>query len=341
MSVSTPITAHRVDVTPRSRFQVLALDGGGVRGIFAAALLAGLEADTGRPVLDQFDLVVGTSTGGIIALGLGAGLSPREILDFYVAEKRRIFANPLGWRNLRHPFAAKYRPTALQAALRRIFGVTLLGESRVPLVVPSYDIGENAVHLFKTPHHPRLKRDHRVEMWAVGMATSAAPTYFPTFRLPVDDVRLIDGGVWCNNPAMVGVTEAVSMFGQPLESIRVLSIGTTASARARSRRLDNAGLLRWVQGPGVVDVLLNGQSAGAFGQVQHLVGPSNAHRLNPIAPEGLAALDRCDAPGLIAKAAHHSRVFCPTFEAAFGGHTPAPYSPYHGPLAKAGNHAGN
>lgn len=335
-----PLTSDAIVASPaRERFQVLALDGGGVRGIFAAALLAGLEADTGRPVVEHFDLVVGTSTGGIIALGLGAGLTPREILDFYVEEKARIFANPLGWRKLRHPFVAKYRPKALEAALRRVFGETLLGESGVPLVIPSYDIGENAVHLFKTPHHPRLKRDHRVPMRAVGMATSAAPTYFPTFQLPGDEVRLVDGGVWANNPAMVGVTEAVSMFGQPLETIHVLSIGTTASARARPRRLDNAGLLRWVRGPNVVEVLLNGQSAGAFAQVQHLVGPEHAHRLNPIAPDGLAELDRCDAAGLIAKGAHHSRVFCPTFEASFVGHTPAPYSPHHGPLAQAGAHA--
>lgn len=318
---------------------MLALDGGGVRGIFAAALLAGLEGDTGRPVLEHFDLVVGTSTGGILALGLGAGLSPREILDFYVQEKARIFANALGWRRLRHPFVAKYRPTVLQAALRDAFGEKLLGESRVPLVIPSYDIGENAVHLFKTPHHERLRRDHRVPMWAVGMATSAAPTYFPAFQLPGDEVRLVDGGVWANNPAMVGVTEAVSMFGQPLDSIRVLSIGTTATARARPRRLDNAGLLRWVRGPNVVDVLLNGQSAGAFAQVQHLVGSRNAYRLNPIAPEGLAELDRCDANDLVAKAAHHSRMFCPTFEASFMGHTPSAYSPYHGTLAQAGTHA--
>lgn len=311
----------------------------GPRGIFAAALLASLQADTGKPVLEHFDLVVGTSTGGIIALGLGAGLSPREILDFYVEEKGRIFANPLGWRRLRHPFVAKYRPKALEAALRRVFGSTLLGASRVPLVIPSYDLGENAVHLFKTPHHPRLKRDHRVAVWAVGMATSAAPTYFPTFRLPGDEVRLIDGGVWANNPAMVGVTEAVSMFGQPLETIRVLSIGTTASALTRPSRLDGAGLLRWARGPNVVETLLNGQSAGAFAQVQHLVGPANAHRLNPIAPDGLAALDKCDASGLIAKAAHHSRMFCPTFETVFGDHTPTPYSPDHGPLAKAGQHA--
>ena len=76
----------------RRRFQLLALDGGGVRGIFTAALLAGLEEDVGSPVVDHFDLIVGTSTGGIIALALGAGLTPREILDFYVDERHAIFA---------------------------------------------------------------------------------------------------------------------------------------------------------------------------------------------------------------------------------------------------------
>jgi patatin-like phospholipase/acyl hydrolase len=118
-------------------FQVLSLDGGGVRGIFVAALLAGLEQDLGRPVIDQFDLVVGTSTGGIIALGLGAGLTPADILEFYVSEKDRIFPNPLGWRKLRQPFRAKYGSRRLEAAVRRVFEETLLGESRVPLVVPS------------------------------------------------------------------------------------------------------------------------------------------------------------------------------------------------------------
>lgn len=171
-SLSPPRPAQR-------RFQVLALDGGGVGGIFTAALLAGLEDDTGRPVVDLFDLVVGTSTGGIIALGLGAGLTPREILEFYVSEKDRIFPNRFGWRAVRQVFAAKYRPGPLQAALQRIFEERLLGESRVPLVIPAYNLGENDVYLFKTPHHGKLKRDHKVPMWAVAMATSAAPTFFP------------------------------------------------------------------------------------------------------------------------------------------------------------------
>lgn len=321
---------------PHGRFQVLAIDGGGVRGIFAAAVLSGLEEDLGRPVVEVFDLIVGTSTGGIIALGLGAGLSPTEILDFYVTEKDAIFPSAFGWRKVRQLFVAKYQSGPLEAALRRAFGDTLLGESRVPLVIPSYNLGENDVYLLKSPHHERLRRDHKMPMWAAAMATTAAPTFFPAFRLPGDHVRLVDGGVWVNNPAMVGVTEAVSMFGRSLDEIRLLSVGTTTSTMTRRSRLDNAGLLRWVRSPNVVEVLLNGQSTGAFTQVQHLIGPENARRLNPPAPDELAALDKCDARDLVAKAAHHSRTFCPEFKAVFGSHVPDPYVPFHGPNARQG-----
>jgi len=320
------------------RFQVLAIDGGGVRGIFAAALLAGLEEDLGRPIVEMFDLVVGTSTGGIIALGLGAGLSPAQIVDFYVTQQDSIFGNAIGWRKVRQLFVAKYRPGPLEAALRGVFGDMLLGESRVPLVVPSYNLGENDVYLLKTPHHERLRRDHKVPMWQAAMATTAAPTFFPAFRLPNSHIRLVDGGVWANNPAMVGVTEAVSMFGLPLDQVRVLSVGTTTSTLTRRSRLDNAGLLRWIRSPNVVELLLNGQSTGAFTQVQHLVGVDNACRLNPPAPDELVALDACDARDLIAKAAHHSRIFCPEFDAVFGAHVPDPYVPFHGPNARQEAH---
>lgn len=291
-----------------------------MRGIFTAAVLAQLEDDLGRPIISHFDLVVGTSTGGVIALGLGAGLSPRQILDFYVAERKRIFPGPHRLRALRQLVRAKYDPSGLERAVKRVFGERTLGESQRPLVVPSYNLGENDVYLFKTPHHPRLRRDYKVPMWAVAMATTAAPIYFPAFRLPESHVRLIDGGVWANNPAVVGVTEAVSMFGRPLEEIRVLSLGTTTSIRTRPSRLDKAGLVQWCKRTNIVDVLLAGQSAGAFAEVQHLIGPNNAKRLNPQAPDERALLDRCDAHDLIAKAAHHSRIFCPVFEDTFGSH---------------------
>ena len=317
-----------------TRFQVLSLDGGGARGVFIAAVLAGLEEDLGRPVLDHFDLVVGTSTGGLIALALGAGLSPREIVEFYLRDITTVFPGSRWWRAVRRLFVAKYDGRGLEKATRGVLGDILLGESCIPLVVPAYSLAENDVYIFKTPHHPRLKRDWRVPMWEVAMATSAAPTYLPAYRLRRDGTRLIDGGVWANNPAMVGVTEAVSVFGHSLSNVRVLSLGTTSSPRARPGRLDRAGLIRWALGSSIVDVLLAGQSAGTFAQVQHLVGKGSAHRLDPPLLDGDIGLDSTDARALISKAAHHSRHFCPTFEGAFGGHVREPYTPFYGPKAE-------
>jgi patatin-like phospholipase/acyl hydrolase len=328
------MVAEADSIASRGRFQILSLDGGGVRGIFSAALLAGIERDLGRPVVSCFDLVVGTSTGGIIAAAFGAGVSADDMVDLYTSNMTEIFPGPHRLREIRRLVRPKYRAGGLERVLRGVFGDQLLGESRVPLVIPSFDVGENSPHLFKTPHHERLKRDWRVPFWQVAMATSAAPTYFPAFCLPGDGVRLVDGGVWANNPAMVGVAEAVSLFGQPLDTIRVLSIGTTSDTRTRRRGLDDGGLVQWFRSPKVTDVLLRGQSIGAFTQVLHLLGADRAYRLDPPAPGGLAQLDRADARDLTATAACHSRVFCPTFEAMFADHTPFPYRPLHGPNAE-------
>lgn len=313
-----------------AKFQILSIDGGGIRGIFSAALLAGIEEDLDCPIRETFDLIVGTSTGGIIALGLGAGLTPRQILDFYVEHKDHIFPRGLRVSGIRQLFRAKYRPEPLETALKDVFGGTLLGASKVPLVVPSYDLGEGDVYIFKTPHNRRLRRDHRVPMWAVGMATAAAPTFFPAFRLPDEHVRLVDGGVWANSPAMVGVTEAVSLLGRKLEEIQLLSVGTTAPTDTRKADFDNAGIVRWARGPNVVDVFLRGQGTAAFTQAWHLLGEERAYRLDaPALPD--STLDRADAEELIAKAAHHSREFCPIFERNFASHYPSPYQPLAGP----------
>jgi patatin-like phospholipase/acyl hydrolase len=313
------------------QFAVLSIDGGGVRGIFVAAVLDRLERDIGTTIADHFDLIVGTSTGGIIALGLGAGMSPREILDLYVENMSSIFP-PRRRLALVRPLSlvrAKYKPDGIREAVRRAFGDKLLCDSTVPLVIPSYNIGENDVYLFKTPHHERLRRDWSVPMWQVALATSAAPTFFPAYSLPDEHVRLVDGGVWANNPSVVGVVEAVSMFGQPLERIRLLSLGTTVATAHRPRKLDHGGLIQWVRSPNVTQVLMAGQSRGAFAQTEHLLGHGNAFRLNPPAPESLVKLDVADSRELLAAAAHHSRNFSPTFAAEFASHQRGKYTPLH------------
>ena len=323
-----------VDVRSASGFQVLSLDGGGVRGIFEAALLAAIEQDLGVCVADRFDLVVGTSTGGILALGLGAGLTPAQILGFYLEHHGQIFANRLGWRNVRRLWRAKYPADRLGRPLREIFGDRLLGESRLPLVIPTYNVGVNAVCLLKTPHHPRLRRDHRMPMWEVALAAAAAPTYFPAVHLDGNGDRLVDGGLWSNNPTLVGIAESVSMFGRALDEIKVLSVGTLASVSTRRANLDDGGFLAWGRSPNLVSVLLDAQGSGTLGLAQHLIGVDSLFRLDATVPDDLIALDRCDPRELIAWASHTSRIFSPTFEKKFAGHRPASYDPRYGPNAR-------
>jgi uncharacterized protein len=311
------------DDSEPKRMQVLSLDGGGVRGIFQAAVLAQLEADLEIRVARHFDLIVGTSTGGIIALGLSIGLSPSEILDFYLEEQPHIFSR----RGRLRPglLRAKYAAESRQAGLERVFGDRRLRDCHVPVVIPSFDLVESDVYLFKTPHHVRLRRDRDVPLWQVAMATSAAPTFFPVFCLPRHHVRLIDGGVWANNPCIVGVTEAVSMFGRALSEINLFSLGTTAATKVKPARLDNGGILAWgLRGAPILNAFLDGQSRAAFAEAEHLLGATNAARLDPIAPPELVRLDRGDAKALLAKAAHHSRKFAPLFAERFADHTGNP-----------------
>lgn len=308
-----------------SCFQILSLDGGGIKGIFSAAVLAFLEEDHGAQITNHFDLIVGTSTGGIIALGLGMGMRPNEIVRFYVERGPEIFAGGQ-LASLRRVFRNKFEATELERALKACFGENRLAESYKRLVVPAYNISEDDVYLFKTPHHKRLKRDHKVPMWKVAMATSAAPTYFPSFR-QLDHIRLVDGGIWANNPIMVGITEAISMLGVPIGAIRVLSLGTTDELRSRPKRLDRGGLCQW--GSQAIEVVLRGQSIGASNQAKHLLGAEKAIRLDPKVPEGIFKLDSLTEKELIAKAAHESRHFSPSFKEKFMGHLAPEFKPLH------------
>lgn len=320
--MTDPFAAHPFD---GSRFQVLALDGGGLKGIYSAAILAALEKDLQHSVLDHFDLITGTSTGGLIALGLGAGLTPVELVGFYSEIGPKVFPRRRGLMRARQLFAPKYDAAPLRGALTEILGDRILADSRKRLVIPSFNLGDEKVHVFKTPHHPRLKRDWRVPMVDIAMATAAAPTFFPAHN--IDHMRLIDGGVWANNPTSLGIAEAVSMFGVPLDSIRVFSLGTTSDLKHRARRLDRGGIIAWARSSSILDVVLGGQSVGATNLARHLLGEEDVLRIDPEVPEGLFALDRVDADELIGKASTHSRIAMPYFERAFADHHASDYKP--------------
>ena len=183
------------------------------------------------------------------------------------------------------------------------------------------------MYLFKTPHHKRFLRDWKVEAWKVATATSAAPSYFPICK-HVDRIRLVDGGVWANNPIMVGIIEAVSIFNVPIENIRVLSLGTSFSRKQWGSGLDWGGKLVWAKS--AAELVMRGQSVGAVIQAELLLGKKNVLRLNPVVPDGLFSLDKFTRTNeLVASAADESRKRMPKVEQQFLSHTAAPYVPIY------------
>jgi patatin-like phospholipase/acyl hydrolase len=311
------------------RFQVLALDGGGAKALFTAHVLARLEEDLDINVTDSFDLIAGTSAGGIVALGLGAGLRPAEIVDHYTELVAKVFppSRQRSWRWAARAFRPAYKADALREALEGVLGDRLLGHSHKRLVIPSWDVHAGQVHIFKTPHHARLRRDWRIPMVDVAIATSAAPTYFPA--AVEDGLRLIDGGVWANNPSVVAISEAVSMFRVPLNAIRVLNVGTIDQLTNHPKKLDNGGLVTWAQA--AVPLILTASSRGGQGTAEHLVGRSNYSRFDAVVPGGLFSLDRADPTDVAGFATSASRTLSPTYTERFADHEAHLYTPMAGP----------
>jgi uncharacterized protein len=190
-------------------------------------------------------------------------------------------------------------------------------------------LGEDDVYIFRTPHHERLRRDYKVPAWKVALATSSAPTFFPATR-EVDSMRLVDGGVWANNPTMIAIIEAFGTLRIPLQSQWVFSIGTSDAVSHRRKRLNSGGIIAWALGNAAIDVIMRGQSLGAHNQAAFLLGREHVERLNPKVAADEFSLDGVHkADDLIGKAAHHSRVLMPVFASKFATHQAAPYHPLH------------
>jgi patatin-like phospholipase/acyl hydrolase len=310
---------------PSDRFQILTLDGGGAKALFTAHILARLEQDLGVSISDSFDLIAGTSAGGIVALALGAGLAPSEIATHFKTLVATVFppARRRWWHRPRQLTSPIYDAEALRATLEGVLGETKLGDSAKRLVIPAWDVQAGTVHIFKTPHHRRLKRDWRLPMLDVALATSAAPVYFPAAR--VDDHRLIDGGVWANNPSVVSIAEAVSMLDVPLRAIRVLNVGTIDPVTNHPKRLDRGGLLNWAKP--IAPLILDAGSRGGQGIAEHLLGKGNYARFDASVPGELYSLDSADPEEVAGLAAHVSRNLSPTYSELFASHKATKYTP--------------
>ena len=277
-------------------FRILALDGGGIKGAFTAAVLAAWEQDTSLRVQDHFDLITGTSTGGILAIGLGLGLSAREMLEFYKERGPVIFPmtgfRRKAWRTIRQVFQPKFSQDVLRKELVAAFGERKFGESKVRLLIPAYDTLRGRIFLFKTGHDPRFKYDLNIPAADVALATAAAPTYFQAARIAEHGgCGYVDGGVWANNPALAGVVEAVSFLGKRLDKLDVLSLGTTYAPDS-VRKLAGSGLTGW--GTRIVSLLMNAQAEASWKQALLLVGRERFLRVDCLTIPGDYSLDSSD-----------------------------------------------
>lgn len=220
----------------QSEFKILSIDGGGIRGLYSACVLREIEQVNG-PVAEHFDMICGTSTGGLIALALAAGRSAEEIVEFYQDWGPRIFPQglvPRLWRDTVgfYVWRGKYSDRRLREAVGSILGERRMREANSYVCIPSVEIRTASPYVFKTDHDRCLTRDSDMLMADVAMATSAAPFYFPVVSPgQLQRGEYVDGGLWANNPALVGLIEAYRFFagpGKPYASVGILSIPTVS-----------------------------------------------------------------------------------------------------------------
>jgi uncharacterized protein len=308
--------------------KILAIDGGGIKGVVPAAFLASIEEQIGEPIAGYFDLIAGTSTGGIIALGLGLGIPAAEILRFYEDLGPQVFAGNRWLRRARHIIFSKYRQDPLRQALETQFGRRLLGESTSRLVIPSLSLATGEVHIYKTSHHHRFELDCKVPAVEVALATAAAPTYFPA-HWSSSGIPLVDGGMWANNPTGMAVVEGLGVLNWDAQDIWVLSLGcTTEPLKIGWGRLHPLGLTYWAGK--VTDVFMRGQSSGALGTAYTLLDHDRVLRISPNVCKGEFSLDGVkDIRSLRALGRESARHELPAIRRLFCQEPAEPFQPCH------------
>lgn len=282
--------------------RILSIDGGGIKGVYPASILAEFDQHCERGIREYFDLIVGTSTGGILAIGLGLGRSPEQLLGFYKNDGPKIFGQGRGnlidlfsgaCRTVRRlTLGAKYQNSALRKALDMELGTAKLGDSANRLVIPSFAYETAEIRMDKTAHHRNLVTDYKKDAVEVAMSTAAAPTFFKPFR-GADGLSLIDGGVWANNPVSVAAREAVHYLGWGDEEIRILSLGCTSEPVRPAAHSSAIGMMakKWV-----VEMFMSAQSSEALKSARVITQKDENRRtiwrLDDIVSRNRFALDR-------------------------------------------------
>ncbi len=250
------------------QIKILSIDGGGIRGIIPTIFLDQIEQQTGRPISSLFDLITGTSAGGIITLGLTIPdlnnqpkYTAQKLLDIFDKENRQVFqTNPFRKiLTLGSLINEKYSNQGLQQLLDQYLGHAKLTDCLTQVLLTSYDIEDRSPFFFKSTHaHKDTKNNFLLKHAA--LATTAAPTFFEPAKIPYQNSRgylsLIDGGVFAANPSLTALVEATKIFPDADEYILV-SLGTGKRTQPiLHKKAKRWGLIGWA--PNILSVVFDG-----------------------------------------------------------------------------------
>lgn len=265
--------------TSEAPFQTLALTGGGYRGLFTARALEVMEAECGGHIAQRFDLLCGTSIGGIVALAAAFEVPMSKVVRVFIDRGEEIFpahSKPAGLGKLvdlwKHSSKPRYASAALRSVITELIPAdATLGDAMHPVCIPAVNVTEGKPQVFKTRHLAEWRRDWKLKVVDVALATAAAPTFFELAE--VENSRYADGGLFANAPDLVAMHEAEHFFNVPRQSIRLLSVGTTTQKYSVSHSAGRAfGIMDWMVDQRLFNVIISAQQQFVEQLVTHRLG---------------------------------------------------------------------
>jgi len=285
--------------------RILAIDGGGIRGIYPAYILQRMEEEFGIKYSEHFDLIVGTSTGSIIAAGLATNYPIADVVGLYEKRGKQIFNRKLlGWGGI---FASRYSSKSFRKELVHVFGEKTLSDTNTRLIIPATDIGNGCVHVIKSNYDSAFVRDPKRRIVDAVLASCSAPTYFAPHSS--NGYLLADGGLWANNPSLVALTEAITRLDMNKDDISLLSLGTGVGERFYTHHVNQwlpwnrswGFVTRW-KGSKLIDTIMNLQVKSSENTVGLILGSEQYLRINFASDKALSLSDTNSVQGLKSKA---------------------------------------
>ncbi len=289
------------------KFRILCLDGGGIRGLYSAQILKRMKKDCNIDFYNDFDLIVGTSTGSILAGSIVKQIDIEKVIALYVNEGKNIFKKR--WLSRIGLFASKYNPNPLKEQLKAIFKNTTLGDIEKPLLINATDIGNSTQFVFKTTFNGQqdsngntkeLVRDKEILLSDAILASSSAPIFFPPHK--IGNFLLADGGLWANSPVLVALAEVKKIFKMEPNDVIIVSIGTGVEENDYHINTKWWGFLTGWKREKLISMILNLQTKTNNSLLQFLMPKENILRLTYTSDKALPLDDVSQNENLLSKA---------------------------------------